>query len=438
MPAGTIALTNNSATVTGTGTSFTTEFKVGDFVGVVVGGAPYTMIVASVASNTQLSLSVPFNGPSASGLAWYAVPASLKIAITQQTLNDVGTNARGMILQMDNWQKIYSDAASVTVTRTDRSTFTGPSWGYMSTQFGNKANTADVLTKADNLSSLTDKSAARTNMGVAYGTTAGTVAQGNDSRLNTVGNKTGGTISSAVTINGITQIPTSGAYFYSSGSVTESNNNMTTIGMRIAGNSSGTDIYLRYNLVSGNYHAFQLVQSSAETFRVQSNGYAYATSFNNTSDSNLKFNKEFIADALLNTMSMRGMSYSLQGSRKAGVIAQDVQKFLPEAVSTSNDPIVLEDGTILNETLSLDYSAIAGLHTEAIKSFIPLMMEMLISPESAKEKLSSLISAINTSSEDANPTDLKMEWALLNPPTSPVMENLVEEDEHENSHENGS
>ncbi|EJL90205.1 hypothetical protein [Pantoea sp. GM01] len=140
MPAGTIALTNNSATVTGTGTSFTTEFKVGDFVGVIVGSAPYTMVVASIASNTQLTLSVPFNGPSASGLAWYAVPASLKIAISQQTLNDIGTNARGMILQMDNWQKIYSDAASVTVTRTDRSTFTGPSWGYMAAQYSNKAN----------------------------------------------------------------------------------------------------------------------------------------------------------------------------------------------------------------------------------------------------------------------------------------------------------
>lgn len=140
MPAGTIALTNNSATVGGTGTAFTTELKAGDFIGVTVGGSPYTMIVASIASNTQLTIAQAYNGPTASGLAWYAVPASLMHAITQQTLNDMASNLRGMTLQMDNWQKIYSDAASVTVQRPDRSTFTGPSWGYMAAQYTSKAS----------------------------------------------------------------------------------------------------------------------------------------------------------------------------------------------------------------------------------------------------------------------------------------------------------
>lgn len=140
MPAGTIALTNNSATVGGTGTAFTTELKAGDFIGVTVGGAPYTMIVASIASNTQLTISQAYNGPTASGLAWYGVPATLKYAITQQVLNDMATNQRGMIAQLANWQKIYSDAASVTVERPDRSSFTGPSWGYMSAQYANKAS----------------------------------------------------------------------------------------------------------------------------------------------------------------------------------------------------------------------------------------------------------------------------------------------------------
>lgn len=140
MPAGTIALTNNSATANGTGTAFTTELKVGDFIGVTVGGAPYTMIVASIASNTQLTIAQAYNGPTASGLAWYGVPATLKYAITQQVLNDMATNQRGMIAQLANWQKIYSDAASVTVERPDRSTYTGPSWGYMSAQYANKAS----------------------------------------------------------------------------------------------------------------------------------------------------------------------------------------------------------------------------------------------------------------------------------------------------------
>jgi len=166
MPAGTIALTNNSKTVTGAGTSFTTELKPGDFVYVTVGGAPYTLVASSVTSDTQLTLAIAFDGPTTSGLAWNAVPASLQVAITQKILNDFASVARGRILDFQNWQRIYSNDESVTVTRPDRTQFTGPSWGYMATQFAGKANTADVLTKADNLGSLADKAAARTNLGL--------------------------------------------------------------------------------------------------------------------------------------------------------------------------------------------------------------------------------------------------------------------------------
>ncbi|MDU6435403.1 MAG: tail fiber domain-containing protein, partial [Pantoea sp.] len=47
MPAGTITVTNGSATVTGSGTSFTTELKAGDFIGINVGGTTYTLVVAA-------------------------------------------------------------------------------------------------------------------------------------------------------------------------------------------------------------------------------------------------------------------------------------------------------------------------------------------------------------------------------------------------------
>ncbi|MDI3441606.1 tail fiber domain-containing protein [Erwinia sp. V90_4] len=172
MPAGTIALTNNSTTVGGTGTAFTTELKAGDFIGVTVGGAPYTMIVASIASNTQLTIVQAYNGPTASGLSWYGVPATLKYAITQQVLNDMATNQRGMIAQLANWQKIYSDAASVTVERPDRSTFTGPSWGYMAAQYANKA------AKGAN-SDITSLTGLTTALSVAQGGTGGkTQAEG--------------------------------------------------------------------------------------------------------------------------------------------------------------------------------------------------------------------------------------------------------------------
>ncbi len=158
MPAGTIALTNKSATVAGTGTSFTTELKAGDFVYVNVGGAPYTLVAANVTSDTQLTLAVAFDGPTTTGLAWNAVPASLNVAITQKILNDFASVARGRILDFQNWQAIYSDAASVTVTRPDRTQFAGPSWGYMASQYKNK------IDNSKNLSDLADKSSAWKNL----------------------------------------------------------------------------------------------------------------------------------------------------------------------------------------------------------------------------------------------------------------------------------
>ncbi|WP_050504740.1 hypothetical protein [Pantoea stewartii] len=175
MSAGTIALTNNSTTVNGSGTSFTTELKTGDFIYVTVGGAPYTLVAANITSDTQLTLAVAFDGPTTSGLAWNAVPASLNVAITQKILNDFASVARGRILDFQNWQKIYSDAQSVDVIRPDRTTFTGPSWGYMAKQYSSTLKSGDV---------------------------GKSVASQTDSRFSTVDGKTGGVITGGVSIEG--------------------------------------------------------------------------------------------------------------------------------------------------------------------------------------------------------------------------------------------
>ncbi|WP_333603033.1 hypothetical protein [Pantoea eucrina] len=195
MPAGTIALTNGSATVTGSGTSFTSELKAGDFIYVMVGGAPYTLVASTVVSNTQVTLAIAYDGPTSSGLAWVAAPALMQAAITQKILNDFATVARGRILDFQNWQKIYSDAQSVTVTRPDRTTFTGPSWGYMANQFsGINTQIGNRLDKAKNLSDVSDKAEAWKNI-ARYGVTSDTAARGDDARLSTIDGKTGGTVS---------------------------------------------------------------------------------------------------------------------------------------------------------------------------------------------------------------------------------------------------
>jgi hypothetical protein len=166
MPAGTIALTINSKTVTGSGTAFTTELKVNDFVVAVVGGVTYTLGVAAIASNTSLTLNTAFGGPTTSGLAWTAVPNQALVGITAQVASDTARAILGLNYDKDNWQKIYSDVASVTVQRPDGSTFTGPSWGYMSAQYANKA------AKGAN-SDITSLTGLTTALSVAQGGTGG-------------------------------------------------------------------------------------------------------------------------------------------------------------------------------------------------------------------------------------------------------------------------
>ena len=78
------------------------------------------------------------------------------------------------------------------------------------------------------------------------------------------------------------------------------------------------------------------------------------------SDETLKENIETINDALLKVDELRGVYFDMKanpGKRKTGVIAQEMERVLPEVVST--DP---EDGI-----KSVAYGNIVGLLIEAIK-----------------------------------------------------------------------
>ncbi|WP_237680782.1 hypothetical protein [[Erwinia] mediterraneensis] len=128
MPAGTIALTNNSATVTGTGTAFNSELKANDFLVVVAGGVTYTLGVKSVESATGLTLTTNYTGPTMSGLAWTGVPNATLVGITAQVAADVARAIRGLNADKANWQQVFSEDANITVRLPDGSEFTGPSW----------------------------------------------------------------------------------------------------------------------------------------------------------------------------------------------------------------------------------------------------------------------------------------------------------------------
>lgn len=136
MAAGTIKLTNGSTAVTGTSTTFTSDFKVGDFIVAVVGGVAYTLGVSAIASNTALTINKAFQGPTTTGLAYTPTPAATLALITTQIAADVARMTRQYNLDKDNWTNLLTqNSPSVTVNMADGTTFTGPSWLYVAGQY---------------------------------------------------------------------------------------------------------------------------------------------------------------------------------------------------------------------------------------------------------------------------------------------------------------
>ena len=83
-------------------------------------------------------------------------------------------------------------------------------------------------------------------------------------------------------------------------------------------------------------------------------------SLSQNSDIRLKENVEVIPNALEKTCSLRGIVYDRKdgGGRLTGVVAQEVQAVLPEAVAVAEDEL---------QTLSVAYGNMVGLLIEAIK-----------------------------------------------------------------------
>ncbi|EPC4299341.1 hypothetical protein ACSHDR_000735 [Cronobacter sakazakii] len=178
MSAGTLTLTNKSAEISGTGTSFTTELKVGDFIVFNVGGTAYTIPVKTITSNTRLTLISNYTGPTQSGVAWFSVPQEAQSLISSALATQSAEALRGLNYDKMNWQQVFSATGNATVTLPDGSTFTGPSWGSINTSLADKAKKGannditslsaltTAITVAQGGTGASNASAARNNLGL--------------------------------------------------------------------------------------------------------------------------------------------------------------------------------------------------------------------------------------------------------------------------------
>ena len=192
MSAGTITLTNGSAIVGGTGTSFATELAAGDFIVSAVGGVPYTLPVKTVDSNTQVTLVSNFTGPTQSGAAWSAVPRVALNMVTAALVAQSAEALRGLNYDKQNWQSIFSGNGNVTVTLPDGTKWTGPAWNSITTTLSGKAakGANDDITSLSGLTTAlsleqggtgsTTVTGARKNLGLGTSATKDTGTTSND------------------------------------------------------------------------------------------------------------------------------------------------------------------------------------------------------------------------------------------------------------------
>ena len=125
----------------------------------------------------------------------------------------------------------------------------------------------------------------------------------------------------------------------------------------VANGGTGVSSITANKLLTGNGTSAMTVESGltydGSTFTVS--GTVSATEVTATSDERLKSDIQTIDNALDKVMNMRGVTYTMQDQKGTGVVAQEIEKILPE---------VVVDG---EEYKSVAYGNMVGVLIEAIK-----------------------------------------------------------------------
>ncbi len=343
MSAGTLTLTNNSTSIYGTGTAFNTELAAGDFIVVTVGGVPYTLPIKSVESATSLTLVSVYTGPTQSGAAWSAVPRVALNMVTAALVAQSAEALRGLNYDKQNWQQVFSGTGNVTVKLPDGSAFTGPAWRSIA----------------------------------------------NDPRFDTVNGKTGGYLTSSLSVRKVQAAFGVGMPIG------------TSIGYAATGSAHTEFVMVPEVATNGDrYGHVYLGQdgTNKDWFFNFSSGTAWSPGgWQNSSDIRIKDEIERIQDPLGKMKMLRGCSWvrkddGMKGAFGLGFIAQEVQEAFPHAVLKGLTGTITVDGKTIEDPLSIEPGAIAAaLHHEAILA----LMEQV-------EKLTSQIQQFKKTAESGS------------------------------------
>ena len=243
--------------------------------------------------------------------------------------------------------------------------------------------TLNTVPVANGGTGATDVETARANLGVSYGNTSNTVTQGNDPRLGTLNGKTGGNVSSSITV-------TSGYITTASGEGVTSSGGSKTAYLDAQGESDGVPDSVACSIGARYYSAsfsFGVVRDgsvgSSRTLMTVSNGYgttgffdfladstASCTQWISTSDPRVKSDINVVDEPLIKMRKMHGYTWKYLTSENLygrGFLSTELAEVFPDAVSTTGRSVKLTDGTTVDNVQGVDLSgATAALHHEAI------------------------------------------------------------------------
>lgn len=425
---GTIAINGNTAT--GTGTNWTapaSQVRAGQTI-IVMSSPVQIFQISSVDSSTSMTVT-PAAAPALSGQK-YGILVSDNISV-----DGLAQAMSQLIKEYDEnigaWETFATTSANQSITVTINGTsVTIPGIGKLAQKGSNGA-----LAVADGGTGATTAEGSRTNLGLgnsatrSVGTVTGTVAAGDDSRITGALQKTGGTLTgqlnlksapiaadanSVISANGGLDVDLSKG-FVLKGKVQKGagrDNNILTISGDGDTPSTGYVGAFQYKWYGDSWVAGITRGPGTDTLAYTIYYYGPATqkywAFNldgsatsqgpwvNGSDERHKSKIEAVAKPLSAVLAMRGVTYDIKdGGRGVGLIAQDVEKWCPDAVKSYGDR-KFSDGAVIENFKFLDTSGVAAAyHTEAIKELFNLVELALNDPDKARD----VIKAVKAASE---------------------------------------